>query len=147
MVLDFSADDDGTTRFGCFELTILLKLKVCTIEKMVSDNNGGFTPTISSKNKPEGGPWQRQAINPLVPEIKRPTLEGHSCGGALAKQCKTKIGLFGLRLMQVRPEVAAGIARKIRLRRQQRISTTARTMAMAIGNYTVLPHRRPGRRA
>ena len=24
--------DDGTARFGCFELTILLKLKVCIIE-------------------------------------------------------------------------------------------------------------------
>ena len=49
MVLVFFADDDGTARLGRFELTILLKLKVCTIEKMVSDKSGGFTPTISLK--------------------------------------------------------------------------------------------------
>ena len=31
--IGFLGDEDGTARFGCFELTILLKLKVCIIEK------------------------------------------------------------------------------------------------------------------
>ena len=70
MVLDFLADDDVTARFDRFELTILIKLKVCTIEKMVSDNYGGFTSKIYLKNKPEGGRCKRQAINPVVSAIK-----------------------------------------------------------------------------
>ena len=88
--MDFLVDDGGTVRFGRFGLIILLKLKVCTIEKMVSDNNGGFTPNISLKKKPEEGPWQQQAINPVVLAIR-----------------KTKTGPFGPRSVRVRPEISA----------------------------------------
>ena len=90
------------------------KVEILRNRKMVSDNNGGFTPIIYLKYNPKGGPWQCQAINPLVLAINRPTLEGHSCGGALAKQRKTKTGLFGPRLVRVWPEIAAGVARKLR---------------------------------
>ena len=40
---------------------------------MVSDNNASFTPNNSLKKKPYGGPWNRQALNPLVSAIKRLT--------------------------------------------------------------------------
>ena len=52
--------------FGRFQINHRAKGESVQNRKMVSDNNGGFTPTISLKKKPEGGPWQRKSINPVV---------------------------------------------------------------------------------
>ena len=66
LVLDFLVDDDGTARFWMFRMNDPAKVESLHNRKMVSDNNGGFTPKIFLINKREGSPSQWQAIKPVV---------------------------------------------------------------------------------